>query len=65
MRSDLVAKADYLVAMIRKHGGWLDGDGETVRFASVAAREAFDAELEEDKYSGFDWNHFRKQLEQE
>ena len=62
-KQELIARADYLVGMIRKHGGWLGGDGETVHFPSVAERHAFDAEIESDKYDGFDWKRFTKQLE--
>lgn len=50
MRSDLAAKAETLVALIRKYDGWLEGD-EVIRFPSGYKRERFEAELEAGKAS--------------
>lgn len=47
MRSDLKAKADHLARLIKKHGGWIDG--EHVRFPTPHALTQFEAALNSEK----------------
>ncbi len=49
MRSDLKQKSDNLARLIRKHGGWIDG--EHVRFPTPHAMAQFFKALDADKTS--------------
>ena len=48
--ADIANRANELVALIRKYGGWIE-QGEIIRFPSVSKREQFEAAIEAGKAS--------------
>lgn len=65
MLSDLKAKADHLVALIRKHHGYLGADQESIYFRSFADAEAFRQELDAESIPEDVFNAATTQLDQE
>lgn len=63
-KQDLAAKADALVSLIRKYGGWVEGD--MVHFPSVHLRERFEAAMTAQRITGDVFYHIdHTKLEQE
>lgn len=62
-KAELSAMADALVALIRKHHGYLDEDGETVRFFRFSDAEAFRDALAGKQITSEAFDAATKQLE--
>lgn len=65
MRSEAENKAmaDELVAIIRKHGGWMEGD--MLYFPSVHKRQLFEQDITAARDLQADWHLVEQLLEKE